>query len=198
MTSRPSLVLASSSPYRRALLERLQLPFTSASPDIDESARPHETPAALAERLAIEKARAVAASHSDTIVIGSDQVCAIDDAVLGKPGSVANACAQLARFSGRSVDFYTGLCVINTASGGEKVAVERSTVTFRTLSDAQITAYVEREQPLDCAGAFRMEGLGIALFERIEGDDPNTLIGLPLIRLCQLLGELGIDPLVGE
>ncbi|WP_025733471.1 Maf family protein [Carnimonas nigrificans] len=193
--TQPALILASSSPYRRMLLERLQLPFITASPDIDESRRPGESPSVLAERLAVEKARALAAQYPDAVIIGSDQVCASDDTVLGKPGSAEKAHEQLARFSGRTVDFYTGLCVINTANGGEQVAVERSIVTFRTLTASQINAYVEREQPLDCAGAFRMEGLGIALFERIEGDDPNTLIGLPLIRLCQMLSSTGIDPL---
>lgn len=193
--TQPALILASSSPYRRILLERLQLPFITASPDIDESRRSGESPAVLAERLAVEKARAIAAQHPNAVIIGSDQVCASDDAVLGKPGSAEKAREQLARFSGRTVDFYTGICVINTANGGEQVAVERSIVTFRTLTALQINAYVEREQPFDCAGAFRMEGLGIALFERIEGDDPNTLIGLPLIRLCQMLSDTGIDPL---
>ncbi|KAA0011407.1 septum formation inhibitor Maf [Billgrantia pellis] len=189
------LVLASGSRWRRQLLDRLGLPYAWVSPDIDETPHPGEPPESLVHRLALSKANRVAENHPDHLVIGSDQVAVFDGEVLGKPGDSATACAQLMRFSGRRVTFLTGLALIDTRNGRHRVCHERYDVVFRQLSDAEIGHYVQHEQPLDSAGSFRMEGLGIALFEKLEGDDPNTLIGLPLIRLCELLREAGLDPL---
>ena len=189
----PPLVLASTSPYRRALLDRLGFAFTIASPDVDESRLPGEPPKDLVRRLAEAKACAVAADHPDALIIGSDQVACIDELVLGKPGSQQRAIEQLMRASGRKVVFYTGLCLLNSATGHAQACCEPFRVHFRRLSPAQIQGYVDREQPLNCAGSFKSEGLGIALFERLEGDDPNALIGLPLIRLIAMLESEGID-----
>lgn len=191
----PALILASTSPYRRQLLERLGLPFTSAAPDIDERPRPGESPQVLVLRLAEAKARAIASTHPNALVIGSDQVACIDKDILGKPGDRACAIAQLERASGRTVVFQTGLCLLDTVSGRAQTLVEPFRVHFRHLDRRQIEGYLDREQPFDCAGSFKSEGLGIALFERLEGDDPNTLIGLPLIRLVSLLESAGIHPL---
>ncbi|MFI2809842.1 Maf family protein [Microbulbifer sp. JSM ZJ756] len=192
-----SLILASSSPYRRALLQQLQLPFESASPHINEAALPEETAAALAARLAAEKASALAGRYPRGLIIGSDQVAECAGTLLGKPGTGDNAIAQLTACSGRRVTFHTGVSLLEPGSGRQLTEVEAFTVTFRNLSQEQIRSYVEREQPLDCAGSFKAEGLGIALFEKMEGSDYNSLIGLPLIRLIKLLGEFGIDPLSG-
>ena len=189
------LVLASSSPYRQALLKRLGLPFLCASPDIDEAALPGETPQQLTSRLAIAKARALAPRFPQHLIIGSDQVASIDNTILGKPGSVANARDQLRQASGRRVEFFTGLCLLDSKTEAMQTSVECFAVHFRTLTDAQISTYIKREMPLDCAGSFKSEGLGIALFERLEGDDPNTLIGLPLIRLTQMLEKAGLPVL---
>ncbi|WP_163576569.1 Maf family protein [Halomonas faecis] len=189
------LVLASGSPFRRQLLDRLGLSYAWASPNIDETPRSGESPQALVHRLALAKASHLADDYPAHLIIGSDQVAAFDGDILGKPGDTESACAQLMRFSGQRVRFLTGLALLDTASGRHWVCHERFDVVFRELSEAEIAAYVEREQPLDSAGSFRMEGLGIALFERLEGDDPNALIGLPLIRLCALLREAGLDPL---
>ncbi|WP_444678059.1 Maf family protein [Halomonas sp. E19] len=189
------LVLASSSPWRRQLLDRLGLPYLCASPDIDESRRPDEPPEVLVHRLALAKATAVAKQYPRHIIIGSDQVALFNDEILGKPGSEAAACAQLERFSGQRVRFLTGLALVDTARARHQVCHEHYDVVFRSLGSEEIARYVAREQPLDCAGSFRMEGLGITLFDRLEGDDPNTLVGLPLIRLCALLREAGLDPL---
>jgi septum formation protein len=189
------IVLASTSPFRRELLARLGLPFVVDSPEVDESRRPDEPPQVLVLRLAEAKARAVAARHPGSLVIGSDQVACIDDEVLGKPGDRARAIAQLERASGRAVLFQTGLCLLNTASGRAQTLVEPFQVHFRHLTRGQIEAYVDRERPFDCAGSFKSEGLGIALFERLEGEDPTALIGLPLIRLVALLESEGLDPL---
>ena len=194
---RPPLVLASTSPFRRALLERLGLPFRVDSPEVDEARRPDEPPHALVLRLAEAKARAVAPRHPGALVIGSDQVACIDDRVLGKPGGRPEAIAQLERASGRTVEFLTGLCLFNTASGRSQTLVEPFRVHFRALSRERIEGYLDRERPFDCAGSFKSEGLGIALFERLDGDDPNALIGLPLIRLVALLAAEGVDPLDG-
>jgi MAF protein len=188
----PHLVLASSSRYRQALLGKLGLPFAAAAPDIDESPLPGETPRALVERLAAAKARALATRFPHHLIIGSDQVACLDDRVLGKPGTEAAAREQLRLASGRSVEFLTGLCLLDSASGIERTLTEPFRVHFRTLTETQIARYVEREQPLDCAGSFKSEGLGIALFERLEGNDPNALIGLPLIRLTHLLEQAGV------
>lgn len=195
--SRPMLVLASTSPYRRALLQRLKLSFVSASPLVDEARGAGEPPAAMVMRLAENKARAVAAAHPQSLIVGSDQVAGIDDAILGKPGSREQAIAQLTRASGKTVVFYTGLCLLNAATGHARTLCERFRVHFRRLTPAQIAGYVDRERPFDCAGSFKSEGLGIALFERMDGDDPSALIGLPLIRLVELLQAEGVDVLAG-
>lgn len=186
------LVLASTSPFRREILAKLQLPFDAAAPEVDESPLPGETPAQLVERLAIAKAQAVATQHESALVIGSDQVAVIDDTILGKPGSRERAVAQLKQASGHSVRFLTGLCLYNSDSGNYQSEVVPFDVVFRQLSESQIENYLEREQPYNCAGSFKSEGLGIALFERLVGDDPNTLIGLPLIRLVRMLENEGM------
>jgi septum formation protein len=196
------LVLASTSRYRKSLLERLDLPFDTIAPEVDESAFPGESPEALVSRLAQAKANAVAAQLEDALVIGSDQLAAVDGEVLGKPGTEEKACAQLALLSGKEVTFLTGLCVVRAPSNdGDAEAAQfelvKTPVHFRRLSSAQISDYVAREQPLDCAGAFKSEGLGIALFERLGGDDPNALIGLPLIALCGMLERAGLPVLGG-
>lgn len=191
-TQRP-LILGSSSPFRRELLGRLGLPFECDSPDIDESAQPGEAPDALVQRLALAKAEAVAARHPGALVIGSDQVAVLNDGtILGKPGSEDAACAQLARASGSTVTFLTSLCLLDAASGQHQLACEPFRVHFRTLDADAIRRYVAKEQPLNCAGSFKSEGYGITLFERLEGDDPNSLVGLPLIRLVQFLSGAGV------
>ena len=189
------LVLASSSIYRRQLMARLGLTFESASPEVDESPGPDETGDALAARLAEAKARALAASFPDALLVGSDQVAVNGGRLLGKPGDEATAVAQLMQASGRTVSFLTGLCVLDAASSTSRVEVVPYHVTFRTLREAEVRAYVARERPLDCAGAFKSEGLGVALFESMAGSDPTALVGLPLIRLCALLRAAGLDPL---
>lgn len=189
------LILASTSPFRRALLERLGLPFRTADPHVDEAPLPGETPEELVLRLAEAKARAVSVENPAALIIGSDQVACIDERILGKPGTRARAVEQLEGASGRSVIFVTGLCLFNSATGKAQTACEPFRVHFRRLSRAQIEAYLEREQPFSCAGSFKSEGLGIALFRRLEGDDPNALIGLPLIRLIDMLQEEGVDVL---
>ncbi|MFD2113445.1 Maf family protein [Thiorhodococcus fuscus] len=195
MSSPLPLVLASTSPYRRALLEKLGLDFLTDSPRIDESRRPNEPPQVLVLRLAEAKARAVAERHPDALIIGSDQVACIDGEILGKPGDRIRAIAQLERASGRCVVFQTGLCLLDARTGQAQTLVEPFHVHFRALSRTRIEGYLDREQPYDCAGSFKSEGLGIALFERLEGEDPNALIGLPLIRLIPLLEAAGIHPL---
>lgn len=189
----PPLVLASTSPFRRSLLERLGVPFTTASPGVDEARQPGEAPQALVLRLAEAKARAVAKDHPQALIIGSDQVACIDEMVLGKPGNRERAIEQLTRASERRVVFYTGLCLHNAVTGRTQTCCEPFRVDFRQLSRAQIEGYVDREQPFNCAGSFKSEGLGIALFERLEGDDPNALVGLPLIRLITMLEFQGVD-----
>jgi len=189
----PKLVLGSSSPFRRELLARLGIPFVTESPDINEDALPSETPEDLVLRLAEEKARAAGQNHPDSLVIGSDQVACLDGRILGKPGNRANAIIQLQQSAGKRLTFYTGLCLFNTASNQEQIACESFHVHFRQLSNEQIERYVDREQPFNCAGSFKSEGLGIALFDRLEGDDPNALIGLPLIRLIDMLAEEGVE-----
>lgn len=193
MSSR--LVLASGSRWRRQLLDRLEIPYAWQSPDIDETPHPDEPPAALVQRLALSKARRLSEAWPDHLIIGSDQVALFDGQILGKPGDEANARANLARFSGHRVRFLTGLALLDTRSGRHRVTHETYDVVFRRLEEDEIARYVKKEKPLDSAGSFRMEGLGITLFERLEGNDPNTLIGLPLIRLCAMLREAGMDPL---
>ncbi|MEP7330164.1 MAG: Maf family nucleotide pyrophosphatase [Betaproteobacteria bacterium] len=192
--SRP-LVLASTSRYRRALLERLGVPFTVVAPDVDETALPGEAAGDAAVRLAEAKARAVAARFPEALVIGSDQVADCAGRHVGKPGSRAVALAQLRMLAGHTVVFHTGVALVDARSG--RCQVERVDVasTFRTLTDAEIVAYVDGEQPFDCAGSVKSEALGIALFDRIVSDDPTALIGLPLIALTRLLRVEGFDVL---
>ncbi|MCC5863157.1 MAG: septum formation protein Maf [Gammaproteobacteria bacterium] len=185
------LILASSSRHRRALLARLGLEFTCHSPDIDETPQRGEAPDALAERLAVAKATRVAAEAPGALIIGSDQVAALGDLALGKPGDETRARAQLEACAGREVVFHTAVCV-HRPGGSTETHRDVTTVVFRALSAAEIHRYVEREQPLDSAGAFRCEGLGISLFERIESTDPSALIGLPLIWLSSALRRAGL------
>ena len=188
------LVLASASPYRRELLARLRLPFVWQSPEIDESPAPGEQPAALVVRLAEHKARAVATRHPASIIIGSDQVAVLtNDEILTKPGILANARKQLAKLSGREVVFHTGLCVFNAASDSIQTGCIPVAVKFRKLEPGEIDNYLDQEQPFDCAGSFKSEGLGISLLESISGSDPTALIGLPLIRLSEMLRLEGIN-----
>lgn len=189
------LVLASSSPYRRELLSRLQLPFTVAVPAIDESPRPGEAPEQLVARLALEKARAVAQLHPDALIIGSDQSATLDEEILGKPHGYDAAFAQLRRTQGRELVFYTGLCLLHAASGRVQQRVVPFHVGYRALSDADIAAYLAKEQPYDCAGSAKAEGLGIALIAHMHGEDPNALIGLPLIALVDMLRAEGVKVL---
>lgn len=189
------LVLASSSRYRRALLEQLRLPFVCASPDIDERPQPGEAVAALVARLALAKARALAGNFPEALIIGSDQACALDGRILGKPGNAANAMAQLQACSGRRVTFHTGLVLYDARRDAWQESVDTYTVHFRELGETEIARYVELEQPLDCAGSFKVEGLGITLFSALEGRDFNSLIGLPLLSLCEMLRAAGLNPL---
>ena len=191
-----NLWLASTSIYRKALLEKLTPNFNTAKPEVDETPLPGETAMALVERLAIAKAKAVADGLSTGLVIGSDQVALFAGNILGKPHTVDNAVAQLTQFSGHKVTFLTGLAVVDATTGVVHHCVEPFYVHFRSLSSEDIRCYVEREQPLNCAGSFKSEGLGITLFDKLEGDDPNSLIGLPLIRLHQLLKAHGRDLLL--
>lgn len=195
-TDTPQLLLASSSSYRRALLERLQLPFIWQSPELDESPLANEAPQALVQRLALSKARALASRHPEHIIIGSDQVAVLDDQVLGKPLHAQGAFKQLTAASGRSVTFLTAVAVLDTrttaAQVTEQVACVPFTVHFRQLSDGQIQRYIAKEQPFDCAGSFKSEGLGVSLFKSTEGSDATSLVGLPLIRLCDMLNVCGI------
>jgi len=188
----PTLVLASTSPYRRELLTRLQIPFQTVAPDVDEAALPGESPADTAERLAVAKANAAAERFPDGLIIGSDQVAYQGEVRYGKPGTRAKAIAQLRAMSGKSVFFHTGLCLLNAASGRVHVRGIPTEVRFRELSDDEILSYLEREDALKCAGSARAEGLGIALMDYLRGDDPNALIGLPLIALCDMLRAEGI------
>jgi septum formation protein len=189
-----SVILASSSPYRRRLLARLLADFDCESPQVDETPLPGETAPELAARLALAKARTVAQRHPGSLVIGSDQVAELDRNLLGKPGCFEAARAQLRAGSGRSVRFHTGLALVG--GGLEQVHVEPFTVHFRELKDAEIDCYLQREQPYDCAGSFKCEGLGIALFRHMEGDDPTSLEGLPLIALTTMLAGAGM-PVLG-
>lgn len=189
----PPLVLASTSPFRKALVAKLGLAFSTIAPSVDESPNPGEPPPQLVMRLALQKAQAVADTLPEALVIGSDQVACIDKTILGKPGDREHAIEQLKTASGRRVEFYTGLCLLNSATGRQQTSCELFTVQFRSLRPDQIERYLDAEQPYNCAGSFKSEGLGIALFERLQGDDPNTLIGLPLIRLVDMLSAEGIQ-----
>ena len=187
------LVLGSTSPFRADLLRRLGVEFTTDAPDIDESRQPGESPRELVMRLSAAKAATVGERHPDSLVIGSDQVACIDDQVLGKPGDRVRAIAQLEQAAGRAVRFETGLTLLNTASMHAQTVCEPFTVHFRDLDLARIERYVDAEEPFNCAGSFKSEGLGISLFSRLEGDDPNALVGLPLIRLVDMLAQEGIQ-----
>ena len=190
-----SLLLASTSPFRQALLGKLGLPFMTAAPEVDETPRAGEAADALVTRLAVAKAQALAADYPDSWIIGSDQVCVLDGAITGKPHTPERAFAQLRQASGNAITFYTGLALYQPRSRTLMQCCEPFVVHFRSLSDAEIRAYIEKEQPLQCAGSFKSEGLGICLFERLEGRDPNTLVGLPLIALSGMLRAVGINPL---
>lgn len=187
------LVLASSSAYRRELLQRLRLPFTCCSPGINEEPRQGENAKELACRLAEEKARAVAASHQQHLIIGSDQVAVLGEQILGKPHDRQRATTQLLAASGKSVTFHTALALLNSHTGECQVDCIPFTVHFRLLSEQQILRYLEAEQPFDCAGSFKSEGLGVSLFRRTEGSDATSLVGLPLIRLIDMLHRAGIS-----
>ena len=189
------IILASSSRYRQEVLSKLGLPFTVCAPNIDESPRANETPADLVLRLSIAKARAVLPTRQHALVIGSDQVAVCNDAILGKPGTHDNAVRQLRATSGQTITLYTGLAVVNSESGRLQSDVVPFRVVMRQLSDDQIDNYLRKEQPYDCAGSVKSERLGAALLERFEGDDPNALIGLPLIRLVRMLEAEGVSPI---
>jgi MAF protein len=188
----PEIVLASTSPYRRELLARLGLTFEAASPDCVETVLPGEAPDALVRRLSEAKARSIANRFPAALIIGSDQVASLDGEILGKPGGRDKAITQLRKASGRCVTFYTGLSLVDAAHQTALTVCEPFHVHFRSLTPEQIARYVDRERPFDCAGSFKSEGYGITLFARLEGEDPTALVGLPLIRLVQLLGEAGV------
>ncbi|MFW5427486.1 MAG: Maf family protein [Methylophagaceae bacterium] len=189
------LVLGSSSPFRAELLAKLGLSFIAVSPDIDEQALPEESAAQLVQRLSEQKARAIAVNYPNALIIGSDQVAVLDGEILGKPGNHENAVKQLQAASGKTVLFLTGLALLNSQNGEMQSLVEPFEVNFNSLSPAQIEHYLQQEQPYQCAGSFKSEGFGISLFSKLNGDDPNTLIGLPLIRLIALLRTQGVDVL---
>lgn len=191
--STTTLILASSSPYRQELLQRLQIPFSIDEPDIDESAVDNEPPAALVERLAIAKARAVGKRHRNALIIGADQVAVHGEQIVGKPHTHDNAVKQLQQASGQKIVLYTGLALFNSASNKLQSKVIPYYVQFRQLSNEQIETYLRKEKPYKCAGSVKSEGLGIALLERFDGDDPNTLIGLPLIALIRMLEQEGLS-----
>jgi MAF protein len=191
------LILASTSPYRKALLDRLHVAYDCDSPNIDEFPLEDESVENMVARLAILKAKAVAARHNDALIIGSDQSAELDAKPLSKPGNFDNAVRQLQNASGRRIVFQTGLCLLNTHSGNVQTAVVPYTVVFRQLTSEMIENYLKKEQPYNCAGSFKSEGLGIALFEKFEGEDPNALIGLPLIKLTEFLENEGFSVLDG-
>lgn len=189
----PRLILASSSPYRRALLQRLGLPFEHLAPDINEAPQPDESAHKLTRRLALAKAQALQEQFSAHLIIGSDQVVMLDGQLVSKPGNHAAACEQLHRCSGRTVEFTTSVCLLNSQTGSYQLGSEVFKVSFRQLDTDSIERYLQREQPYDCAGSFKAEALGITLFRSMSGDDPNSLIGLPLIRLCEMLRQEGLQ-----
>ena len=192
------LILASSSPFRQSLLQKFNLPFDTFSPNVDESALNNEPPAQLVKRLSELKARAASKHFSKGLVIGSDQVAVFNEQILGKPHNKHNAVKQLSLFSGHSVMIFNWPVRLRSYIWESKTCIEPFNVTFKTLTDAQISAYCDAEQPYNCAGSFKSEGLGICLFEKLTGDDPNSLIGLPLIKLSQLLAEFGLDVLSAQ
>lgn len=188
-------ILASSSPFRKSILKKILPQFDSFSPDIDESPKKHELPIALVERLAIEKAKTATQFYEKGIVIGSDQVALFEDQILGKPHTREKAIEQLTLFSGQKIQFITSLAVFDIGSQEFHVTHDITKVYFRKLTQSQIENYIDMEQPLNCAGSFKSEGLGIVLFDKIVGEDPNSLVGLPLIKLTSLLHMFDIDPL---
>ncbi|MDW3681195.1 Maf-like protein [Cupriavidus sp. CV2] len=190
-TSRPTLILGSSSRYRRELLERLRIPFEVATPDIDETPKPGESPEATALRLSHAKALAIAERHPGTLVIGSDQVATLDGKQIGKPGSHEKALAQLQWMRGRTVTFHSALCLLDSRSGEAQLADIQTRATFRDLPDQELDAYLRIERPYDVAGSAKSEGLGIALLSHMESDDPTALVGLPLIALTNMLRQAG-------
>jgi len=187
------IVLASTSPFRQQLLEKLNIEFSVASPNIDERRLENEQASDLVKRLAEDKAKAVAQQYPDALIIGSDQVAVLHNEILGKPNTHDNAVTQLKNASGQRVNFLTGLCLYNSRTHHTQLTCVPFTVVFRSLTDTQIERYLQTEKPYNCAGSFKSEGLGIALFEKLEGDDPNALIGLPLIELVKMLEKEGID-----
>jgi len=189
------LILGSSSPFRAELLAKLSLNFITSSPDIDESSLDNESAEQLVQRLSEQKARKIAETYSDALIIGSDQVAVLGGKVLGKPGNHENAVQQLTAASGKTVRFLTGLALLNSKTGHIQSLVEPFDVSFKTLSNKQIEFYLQQEKPYQCAGSFKSEGFGISLFSKLQGEDPNSLIGLPLIRLISLLEAEGIDVL---
>ncbi len=189
----PRLILASTSPFRREILQKLGLPFDATAPHTDETMLDGESPEDLVSRLAQSKARAVADDWPDALIIGSDQVACVDGEILGKPGNRQNAVKQLLQAAGKTVTFYTGLCLLNSGNQQVQTSCELFRVHFRQLNELQIGRYLDHEQPFNCAGSFKSEGMGITLFSKLEGDDPNTLIGLPLIRLVEMLGNEGVE-----
>jgi septum formation protein len=189
------LVLASTSRYRRELLSRLGLPFEVLAPEVDESPLPGESPSATALRLSVLKAQAAAATYPDALIIGSDQVLMLDSEQLGKPGNFDKAFTQLKRMQGRAMVFHTALTLLNSRTGHAQTRDVPTVVHIRPLSDAQISAYLLKEQPYDCAGSAKSESLGIALMTRMESPDPTALVGLPLMALTEMLGNEGVDPL---
>lgn len=190
------IVLASTSAYRQSLLAKLNFPFLSAAPKADETPLPGEDAPTLVKRLATQKAQSLAADYSDHLIIGADQVCVLGGEITGKPLTRSNAVQQLRQASGRCVTFYTGLALFNSRHARLQCIVEPFDVHFRMLSEQEIERYIDKEQPLNCAGSFKSEGLGITLFERLWGRDPNTLVGLPLIALLDMLRQEGVNPLL--
>ncbi|PWC11509.1 Maf family protein [Brenneria corticis] len=189
------IVLASTSAYRKSLLEKLNIPFTCAAPEVDETPYPAEDAVTLVARLAASKARALAAHYPNHLIIGADQICVLNNVITGKPHNKANAVRQLRQASGRRITFYTGLALFNSASQRIQQEVEPFEVHFRALTPEEIEGYLEKERPWNCAGSFKSEGLGITLFDKLSGRDPNTLVGLPLIALTQMLRVEGVNPL---
>ncbi len=187
------LVLSSTSVYRHSILEKLHLPFITAAPNIDETRLPDESADAMVQRLSVQKAQAIVAHHPQALIIGSDQCAVLNGKILGKPGTHEQAVAQLSASSGQTVRFLTGLCLYDARSGDYQLDCIPYEVSFRTLSAAEIEAYLQQEQPYNCAGSFKSEGYGISLFTRMHGDDPNALVGLPLIRLAQMLRQQGFS-----
>jgi septum formation protein len=188
----PHLILASTSPSRKTLLERLQIPFMTVAPDIDETALPHESPAQLVKRLAIGKAKVHAHRFPNTLIIGCDQVALLGKHIVSKPETHEAAVRQLKKSSDKKIQFFNGICLLNTATGNLQIAVERFTVFYRKLTTAMIENYLQKEKPYHCAGSIKAEGLGIALFSRVAGSDFTTITGLPLIRLVTMLQNEGV------